>query len=337
MAVATPANSSRNGADDLFSTPTAYLFPGQGAQEVGMGRDLYTDSPAARRIIDDADKALGFSLSSLMFNGPADELERTINTQPAILTVSLACLAAAREQVERPLETLASFMAGHSLGEYTALAAAGVLETADAVWLVRERGRLMQEACDLQPGAMAAIIGMELPPLEEVCQETNTQIANINSPGQVVISGSQEDIARAVQLASERGARRAIPLKVSGAFHSYLMGPALEGMLKAIGKVTFHNTLVPIVANCTSKPVTAALEIKDELAQQLCGCVRWQESVSYMVGAGVGNFIEFGPGKVLTGMVKRIASSVQVANVNDLVSARSLATFQHNEASSGAT
>lgn len=321
-----PTNGPKNGASGLFQGPAAFLFPGQGAQEVGMGRDLYEASAAARRVMDEADKALGISLSGLMFNGPAGELERTINSQPAILTMSLACLAAAAEQVGQPLEAQASFMAGHSLGEYTALAASGSLDIASAVWLVRERGRLMQEACDQRRGAMAAVMGMDLAPLEEVCKETNTQVANINTPGQIVISGAEEDIARAIKLAAEQGAKRAIPLKVSGAFHSYLMGPALDGMLKALEKVSFHNAGVPVVANCTTRPMTSAWEIKEELTQQLCGCVRWQESVNYMVNAGVGSFVEFGPGKVLSGMVKRIASGVQVSAVNDLTSARTLAT-----------
>ncbi len=323
-----PIPVSKQGVNGLFRGPAAFLFPGQGAQEVGMGKDLYEASPAARRVIDEADKALGFSLSSLMFNGPAEELERTINTQPAILTVSLACLAAASEHAGRPLQSGAVFMAGHSLGEYSALAASGALETGEAVWLIKERGRLMQAACDQRPGAMAAILGMDLAPLEEVCKETNTQVANINTPGQIVISGSQEDIPNAIRLAASRGAKRAIPLKVGGAFHSYLMGPAVDGMIKALDKVTFKSASVPVIANCTGKPITVAWEIKEELAQQICGCVRWQDSVSFMINAGVSNFVEFGPGKVLSGMVKRIATNVDTANVNDIASARGLLALQ---------
>ncbi|MBI4312947.1 MAG: ACP S-malonyltransferase [Chloroflexi bacterium] len=328
MAVTDNNNALKNGANGLFQGPAAFLFPGQGAQEVGMGKDLYDASAAARSIIDEADRALGFALSGLMFGGPAAELERTINSQPAILTMSLACLTVAGEHAGHSLQASASFMAGHSLGEYTALAAAGALDIGDAVRLVRERGRLMQEACDQRPGTMAAILGMDQAPLEEVCKETNTQVANINAPGQIVISGAEEDIARAVKLAAERGAKRALPLKVSGAFHSYLMGPALDGMLKALDKVTFHTAAVPVVANCTVKAMTSAQEIKEELAQQICGCVRWQESVNFMVSAGVGTFVEFGPGKVLSGMVKRIATGVHVAAVNDIASAKNLTNTQ---------
>ena len=304
---------------------TAFLFPGQGCQKVGMGKDLCKASTAAHDVFMEADKILGFPLSNLMFNGPTDELERTINSQPAILTMSLACLAAASEQASRSLETDASFMAGHSLGEYTALAASGILEVGETVWLVRERGRLMQEACDKRPGAMAAIMGMDLVRLKEVCKETNTQVANINAPGQIVISGAEEDIARAIKLAPKKGAKHAVLLKVSGAFHSYLMGTTLEGMLKAIETVTLHDLRIPVIANCTSKPLTSATAVKEELIQQLCGCVRWQDSVNFMVEAGMTKFVEFGPGNVLTGMVKRIAKGinkgVSIANVSDVDSA----------------
>ena len=312
------------------SSPTAFLFPGQGSQEVGMGQDLCEKSPAARRIFDEADQALGISLTQLMFQGPAKELERTVNSQPAILTASLAALATANEQMGSAVTSKVSFMAGHSLGEYTALAAAGVLDAGDVVWLVRERGRLMQEACDQCAGAMAAILGLEEAVVEEVCRETGTQIANINTPGQIVISGERASIATAMELASAHGAKRTVLLQVSGAFHSYLMGPALDGMVKALDAVQFHNPVTPVIANCTGKPLNASWEVKEELAQQLCGCVRWHDSISYMVNAGVTNFIEFGPGHVLSGMVKRIVGNgkFQVTNVNDVTSAQNLPNGQ---------
>ncbi|MEE8442122.1 MAG: ACP S-malonyltransferase [Dehalococcoidia bacterium] len=305
---------------------SAFLFPGQGSQEVGMGQDVYEKCSSARRIFDEAEQALGTPLKQIMFEGPAEELNRTINSQPAILMVSLACLAAAKEHAPTTIDdSHVHFMAGHSLGEYTALAAAGVLDVAETAWLVRERGRLMQEACDQYPGAMAALLGLEEDVVEEVCRETGTQIANVNSPGQIVISGEPCNVKKAVELASARGAKRAIPLRVSGAFHSYLMGSALDGMVKALDSVKFRNPGVPVIANCTGKPLTAACEVKEELIQQLCGCVRWQDSISYMVDAGITSFIEFGPGRVLSGMVKRIADTAQITNVSDVTSAQSLA------------
>ena len=324
----TTAHGSKNETNGFLDSPAAFLFPGQGSQEVGMGHDLYENSPAARRVFDEVNQALGSSLNQIMFQGPAEELDRTINSQPAILTVSLACLAAAKEHAASIMDSHVHFMAGHSLGEYTALAAAGVLDIADAAWLVRERGRLMQEACEQCSGTMAAILGLEEEVVEEVCRETGTQVANVNSPGQIVISGEQASVAKAMELASARGAKRTIPLRVSGAFHSYLMGPALEGMVKALDAVQFGNPVTPVIANCSGKPLTASWEVKDELIEQLCGCVRWQDSISYMVDAGVTSFIEFGPGRVLSGMVKRIANNVQVTSVSDDTSAQNLSNGQ---------
>ena len=314
--------TSQNGTNGHIKSTSAFLFPGQGSQEVGMGLDLYQQSSAARRIFDEADQALDTPLTEIMFHGTSNELERTVNSQPAILTTSLACLAAANEHDGNALESNAKFMAGHSLGEYTALAAAGVIDVGEAVWLVRERGRLMQDACEQHPGAMAAILGLEETVVEEVCRETGTQIANINAPGQIVISGEKAAVAEAVKLASAHGAKRNIPLKVSGAFHSYLMGPAMDGMSKALDSVHFRNPVTPVIANCNGKPLNSSQEVKEELAQQLCGCVRWQDSISYMIEAGVTSFYEFGHGKVLTGMVKRIDDNVSVKSVNDTTSAK---------------
>jgi len=293
----------------------AYVFPGQGSQRVGMGLDLYHGFSSAKDVFGEADEALGFSLSRLCFEGPEDELADTINAQPAILTVSLACLKAASQEAGQLI--CPAFMAGHSLGEYTALVAAQVLEFADAVQLTRERGKLMREAGQKVPGGMVAIIGLDEVSVEAVCQETGAQIANHNSPGQIVISGTREALARAADLAQAMGARRATPLKVSGAFHSYLMQPAVVGMAEAISQVHFHHPIVPIVGNCTAKPVTTADEVKDELLRQLCDCVQWQKSVRYMVDAGVSTFIEIGPGQVLSGLIKRISDEAQTLNVGD--------------------
>jgi [acyl-carrier-protein] S-malonyltransferase len=303
---------------DLFKL--AYVFPGQGSQWVGMGRDLYQDFSTAKTVFDQADEALGFSLSRLCFDGPEDELRQTINAQPAIVTVSFACLEASREMGNLPP---ASFVAGHSLGEYTALAAAEVLDFADAVYLARERGRLMHEAGQLTPGGMSAIIGLDEAPLAELCAEAGAKVANINCPGQIVISGAEENLNQAVELAKSRGAHRAIPLQVSGAFHTQLMQPAVDGMTEIMVKLEFKDPTTPIIGNTTAKPLTTAAAVKEELLNQLCNCVQWQRSVEYMVNQGVNTFIEIGPGRVLAGLIKRIDRGVKILNIGDAESARS--------------
>ncbi|MBI4200049.1 MAG: ACP S-malonyltransferase [Chloroflexi bacterium] len=293
-----------------------------------MGRDLHEHSPAARQVFDKVDEALGWRLSHLMFTGPAEELQQTANSQPAILTASLASMAAAKEQADGPAWAQPAFVAGHSLGEYTALVAAGVADLQNTIRLVQERGRLMQEASDRCPGSMVAILGLEESAVLELCRESGTQIANINSPGQIVISGERDKVAEAVKLAHARGAKRAIPLPVNGGFHSYLMGPALEGMQQTLKGVQFREPATPIVANCTARPLGAISEVKAELLQQLCGCVRWQDCITYMANSGVTTFIEFGPGRVLGGLVKRIAPEAQVMSVGDLPSLRRLLNSQ---------
>jgi len=292
----------------------ACIFPGQGSQAVGMGYSLYQASRQAREAFEEADSALQIRLSQLCFEGPEEKLRDTINAQPAILTTSIACLRAASEF---GTSLKPAIVAGHSLGEYTALVAANVISFADAVWLVRERGRLMQEAGKVRPGGMAAIIGLDEESLEEVCRETGSQIANFNCSGQIVISGTRESLARSMDLAKARGARRAIPLQVSGAFHSVLMQPTVEGMAEAISRVDFSDPLMPVVANSTAQPLTTADEVKEELLQQLCNCVQWQPSVEYMVDSGVSTFVEIGPGQVLTGLIKRIRNEVEVFNMSD--------------------
>jgi len=300
---------------------TAHVFPGQGSQSVGMGHKLYQSSPKAKEVFEEADEALQFSISRLCFEGPEEELRQTINAQPAIMTVSIACLRAA-SQVNHSASP--AFVAGHSLGEYTALVAANVLSFTDAIRLVRERGRLMQKAGEIKPGGMAAVIGLDEAALREICRESGAEIANFNCSVQIVISGSKEALARAMDLAEARGARRVISLHVSGAFHSTLMQPTIEGMSEAISQIDFRTPKVPIVVNSTAQPVTTAEGVKEELIRQLCNCVQWQPSVEYMVEEGVSTFIEIGPGQVLSGLIKRISNKVQVLNVSDPESIKAL-------------
>jgi [acyl-carrier-protein] S-malonyltransferase len=301
------------------SDKLAYVFPGQGSQAVGMGQDLYNDFKSAKAVFDQADQALGFPISRLCFDGPEEELRQTVNAQPAIVTVSFACLEACREIGGLPP---ASFVAGHSLGEYTALAAAGVLDFADAVALSQERGRLMHEAGQMTPGGMAAIIGLDEAPLAELCAESGAQVANFNCPGQIVISGAEDNLNQAVEMAKDRGAHRAIPLQVSGAFHTPLMQPAVDGLARVIAKLSFKDPTTPIIGNTTAKPLTTARAVKEELLDQLCNCVQWQRSVEYMISKGVSTFIEIGPGKVLAGLIKRIDRSVKMLNIGDAESVR---------------
>jgi len=288
---------------------------------VGMGKELYSTSKHAKEVFDLVDESLSFSLSELMFQGPADELEKTVNSQPAIMTTSLASLAAFEEHgSEQQFPLLA--LAGHSLGEYTSLVAAGVVDLATGVGLVRERGRLMQEAADRQAGGMAAIIGLDHITLDEICGETGVEIANVNSDSQTVISGERIALARAMDLASARGARKTIPLAVAGAFHSQLMAPAQKGLRLALAKAMFSEPKAPIVANMTAKKLNTALEVKAELEQQLCSCVQWKNSVNCMIDMGVSTFMEFGAAQVLTSLVKKINRQVKVVNIGDVASAK---------------
>jgi [acyl-carrier-protein] S-malonyltransferase len=305
-------------------TKAAYVFPGQGSQQVGMGHDLYDNYPAAKAVFDQADKVLGIPISRLCFEGPEDELRQTINAQPALVTSSFACLEAIREAGSNILPPPA-FIAGHSLGEYTALAVAGVFDFSTAVYLARERGRLMHEAGLARPGSMAAIIGMDEAPLAEICRETDTWIANINCPGQLVISGDINNLNRATELAKEKGAQRAIPLQVSGAFHTPLMQPAFDGMSRAIARLSFKEPSIPVIGNTTAQPLATAESVKKELLDQLCNCVQWQRSVEYMIDKGVTTFIEIGPGRVLTGLIRRINRDVETMNIGDLAAVMKLA------------
>jgi [acyl-carrier-protein] S-malonyltransferase len=303
----------------------AFIFPGQGSQYAGMGRDVALASSAARQVFEEADEALGFSLSRLCFEGPAEELQLTENTQPAILSVSIAILRAMEaEGFQR-----ADFVAGHSLGEYSALVAAGSMRLSDALRTVRARGRYMQEAVPVGVGAMAAVIGYPLTEIEAVCAEARDgQIcspANINSPNQIVIAGDAEAVDRAVELLQERGAKRVIKLNVSAPFHCALMMPAQERLAQDLDDVEIEEAGLPVIVNVDARIRRKGSELRESLVKQVSSPVRWQESMEFLIREGVGSFIEIGPGKVLTGLLRQINRAPRTFNVEDyagLTSAR---------------
>ena len=281
-----------------------------------MGRDLYEGSEGARDVYDVADRVLGYSLSSICFEGPEDKLRQTEYTQPAIFATSLACLAAAVES--GMMSSRPAYMAGHSLGEYSALVAAGAMSLEDGLSLLAERARLMAEAGRATTGAMAAIIGLEEEAVRQICRDADVDVCNLNLANQTVVGGTPEGVEKAMALAKERGASRAQALNVSGAFHSRLMAPAATGLRIAIGESPIEAPTVPVVANASGRPLTTDAAVREELGVQVATAVRWHESVTLMTAGGVTSFVEFGPGKVLTGLVRRIAQGATLANVNSL-------------------
>ena len=289
----------------------AFVFPGQGSQAVGMGKALADAFPVARQVFDEVDAALGEPLSKVMWEGPAETLTLTENTQPALLAHSLAAMRVLETEAGVDLKRDVAFVAGHSLGEYSALAAAGAFTLADAARLVRIRGRAMQKAVPVGVGAMAALLGLEFAASAAVAAEAAQgqvcQAANDNGGGQVVVSGDKAAVERAVEIAKQKGARRAMMLTVSAPFHCALMQPAADAMTEALAKVTVRQPVVPLVANVTARPITDPAEIVRRLIEQVTGTVRWRDSVAFMAGAGVTTFYEVGTGKVLSGLVKRIA------------------------------
>ncbi|KAA2236546.1 ACP S-malonyltransferase [Salinarimonas soli] len=290
----------------------AFIFPGQGSQAVGMGKALADAFPAARAVFDEVDAALSQRLSALMWEGPADELTLTANAQPALMAVSLAAMRVLEAETGLDLKRHAAFVAGHSLGEYSALAAAGTFSIADTARLLRIRGDAMQRATPVGTGAMAALLGLELEAAAEVAREAAQgdvcDVANDNGGAQVVVSGDKAAVERAVALAPGRGAKRAVMLAVSAPFHCALMAPAADAMREALAGVTLRAPAVPVVANVEAAPLSDPEAIRDALIRQVTGTVRWRESVAHMAARGVDSFLEVGSGKVLTGLVKRIAA-----------------------------
>ncbi len=330
-----------------MSEPFAFVFPGQGSQAVGMGADVYRASPAARAVYETADTAVGFPLSSLCFEGSEERLRETINTQPAIVATSLALLAALQEAagdrgdssgapaLMAPLAP--SHVAGHSVGEYAALAASGALDLADTLRIVRERGRLMHEVGTACPSGMAVVLGMDRATLDAICEDATRQaraelgvapaapenppgagtvvIANDNAPGQLVISGAKRALDLAMDLAKERGAKRVAPLAVSGAFHSPVMAPAAAGLTAAVAQAPITKARVPIISNITAVPITDPTDLQSELARQIESPVQWTRTIEYLAAQGVTTFVEIGAGQVLSGLIKRIARGSTVLSV----------------------
>lgn len=282
----------------------AYLFPGQGSQYIGMGKDLIERYASARAVFETADQVLGFPFSVLILHGEKEELKQTVNAQPALLTMSIACLEAAREAGVLPE---AEFAAGHSLGEYAALVAAGAMTFETGLRLARERGRLMYEAGLKEPGAMAAVIALDYDGIKEVCEETGAYIANLNCPGQIVISGSPEAIMKARKDAREKGAKLVLPLQVSGAFHSPMIASAAEGLAPRIREADIQDPQIPVIGNTAAQRITSADAVRQELIDQVCSCVRWEDSIRQMLDQGADTFYEIGPGEVLKGLLARIA------------------------------
>ncbi|MCF6137072.1 ACP S-malonyltransferase [Pseudalkalibacillus berkeleyi] len=295
----------------------AFLFPGQGSQQVGMGQDLANENERSEAVFKIADQRLDYDLSDIIKNGPEETLKRTENTQPALLTTSIAILRALEQYDIKP-----DYTAGHSLGEYTALVASGALSFEDGVYAVRKRGMFMEEAVPAGKGAMAAILGMDSDTLQSITdqvteQGNSVQLANLNCPGQIVISGTKKGVEQASEIAKEQGAKRIIPLQVSGPFHSELMKPAADKMSEVLDELTITDANIPVIANVSAKAVTEATEIKTRLIEQIYSPVRWEETVQYLLDEGVDTFVEIGPGKVLSGLVKKVHRRATTIAISD--------------------
>jgi len=288
-----------------------FLFAGQGSQYVGMGKDLYENFPQSRQIFDKAQALLDFDLKKICFEGPEDQLKVTRISQPAIVTVSIAAFEAFKSKNK----ITPGLMAGLSLGEYSALIASGALNFEDGIRLIKRRGELMDEAAKKHPGKMAAVLELDASKVKEICKASGAQIANLNSPGQIVISGKPEAIDKAIILCNEAGAKRVIPLEVSGAFHSSLMSEAAAGLKEALDKTPISEHFVPVVSNYTALPQDKPDQIRENLVQQVCSSVKWEDSMRFILAKGVAQFYEFGPGKVLKGLMRKIDPAAQITNI----------------------
>jgi [acyl-carrier-protein] S-malonyltransferase len=296
----------------------AFVFPGQGAQAVGMGKDAYEAHEAAKRIFEQADEVLGFRLTDIVFQGPEEELKKTANTQPALLTTSIALY-----ELFKAKGLVPDYVAGHSLGEYSALVAAGVLSFEDAVRTVRRRGEYMEEAVPGGLGAMAAVLGAAREELSALCSSisadgSTVELANVNCPGQIVVSGTKEGVQAVVERGKEAGAKRVIPLEVSGPFHSSLMKPASARLQDTLSQVSLQDAQIPVVANVTARPVQDAASIRQLLVEQVYSPVLWEDSVAWLISEGVDTFVEIGSGTVLAGLIKKIDKNVTVHSINSL-------------------
>lgn len=299
-------------------TKTAFVFPGQGAQAIGMGKDAYDAFDSIKQIFQKADEALGIDLSSIIFEGPEEALKQTANTQPALLTVSVAYLKLLENSGLK-----ADYVAGHSLGEYSALVAAGVMSFEDAVRTVRARGLYMEQAVPSGQGAMAAVLGAEREDLANLCasitaEGTAVELANVNCPGQIVVSGTAMGVQAVVERGKETGAKRVIPLEVSGPFHSSLMKPAAQQLAGKLAEAELKDAAIPVIANVTAQEVTAASAIRELLEKQVYSPVLWEDSIRYLIGQGVDTFVEIGSGTVLSGLIKKIDRNVRVISVNSI-------------------